>query len=260
MSMFQASGTTGEDRYPSVFSYCADYARARGWQAPRLLSVGCSRGDELITLRRYFPDADIWGIDISERAVCASQRTVADHKGRVLRADVMDIAEVAGAARFQMIFGMTVFLRSQHAGTFNPFDIFIAGTSGLPDIRRVFPFEEFDAAMRRLDGVLVNDGLLVLVNSSYRFHDTSLAPRYEPATDRRVRLSGHWWKYDRGGTRLDYRPLPRLLSRVGRAVLVRSVLIALKAMRLDRRNRWLTYWLPRQSFYRYCVFRKLRAA
>jgi len=60
--LFQPYSTTRADRYPVIFRFVRD---ALG-DAPslRLLSFGCSSGEEVWTLRRYFAAAFIKGIDI----------------------------------------------------------------------------------------------------------------------------------------------------------------------------------------------------
>ena len=75
-NLFQPYGTTFVDRYPRIFTFVKD--QLANTAAPRLLSFGCSTGEEVFTLRRYFPQAEIVGIDINPRSIahCRKQLTI----------------------------------------------------------------------------------------------------------------------------------------------------------------------------------------
>src|SRR6202041_1232264 len=51
---FQPYRYTLPDRYPWLFRFAA--AALEGREERKLLSFGCSRGDEVLALRRYFPN------------------------------------------------------------------------------------------------------------------------------------------------------------------------------------------------------------
>jgi hypothetical protein len=59
---FQPYTHTLPDRYPWLLKFAR--ANLGDIASPRILSFGCSRGDEIFTLRQYFPHADIKGIDV----------------------------------------------------------------------------------------------------------------------------------------------------------------------------------------------------
>ena len=60
----QTSPDTSEDRYPVLF----DLASKLAPDAERILSFGCSTGEELQAIRRRFPDAEIVGAEINPRS------------------------------------------------------------------------------------------------------------------------------------------------------------------------------------------------
>ena len=60
--LFQPYATTVERRYPHIF----EFVRIKlGNHPARILSFGCSTGEEVFTLRKCFPAATIKGIDIN---------------------------------------------------------------------------------------------------------------------------------------------------------------------------------------------------
>ncbi|GEM_PF-3630399 len=67
---FQYSTVTADNRYPRIFAFVRDQLADR--DRPRVLSFGCSTGEEVFSLRRYMPAADITGIDINPWAISLS--------------------------------------------------------------------------------------------------------------------------------------------------------------------------------------------
>jgi SAM-dependent methyltransferase len=64
---FQPYNHTLPDRYPWLFDFAA--AALEAVSSPRLLSFGCSRGDEVFSPRQRFPKAAIKGVDIDPRNI-----------------------------------------------------------------------------------------------------------------------------------------------------------------------------------------------
>ena len=65
--LHQRSTRTAMDRYPRIFSESRDYFGNQ--KKLKILSFGCSTGEEVMTLRRYFPNAVIVGAEINRRAL-----------------------------------------------------------------------------------------------------------------------------------------------------------------------------------------------
>jgi SAM-dependent methyltransferase len=160
---FARDSATRRDRYPLAFQF------ARRWLGDkddlRILSFGCSSGEEVLTLCSYFPSAAIKGIDIEPRRI-ALARTVA-----IGRADIT--FEVAGTAAhepagiYDAIFCMAVFR--------DPV-LDLPGTS-----RVVGPltFEAFEAEVGELVRCLKPGGLLLAAHSNFRVSDTRAAAQLE---------------------------------------------------------------------------------
>jgi SAM-dependent methyltransferase len=69
---FQPFNDTRIDRYPVIFRFVQT---ALGRDNPvRILSYGCSTGEEVFSLRHYFPRATIKGIDINPANIAVCQR------------------------------------------------------------------------------------------------------------------------------------------------------------------------------------------
>lgn len=152
----QADSSTWPDRYPALFS--AAQALLRDRPHARILSFGCSSGEEVVTLRRYFPDAAIVGAEINRHLL----RTC---RGLPLDGNVTFVtpsaAALAAHGPFDAIFCMAVLTRRPHE----------VERRGLTDISAFYPFELFSGTVRELASQLTEGGLLIIEHALYRVDD-----------------------------------------------------------------------------------------
>ena len=104
---FQAETASREDRYPELFAECQK--RLAPLLNPRILCFGCSTGEEVFTLARYLPQAEITGVDINPWCLKQCTRTNRNDRLRFLH---RNSAEFARADGFDAIFCMAVFQRT----------------------------------------------------------------------------------------------------------------------------------------------------
>jgi predicted O-methyltransferase YrrM len=160
----QTAPFTWLDRYPELFNMAAALAP----EARRILSFGCSTGEELISLRRHFPDADVVGVEINSRSrAIARRKTAADERTTVLAPE-----EVKDP--FDVVFALSVLQRDPK------------GIAALVEARHLaarYPFARFNQAVRSLTERLRSGGLLCVTNALYRVEDSSVAAELEPVAD-----------------------------------------------------------------------------
>ena len=156
----QTTPFTCEDRYPEIFDLAARLAP----EAERVLSFGCSTGEELVALRRRFPGSEITGSEINPRSRRIAQRRVAIDR----HTSVVGPKMVTGP--FDVIFAMAVLQKEPHK----------IMDMGVKDLSAFYPFERFDSAVRGLAEMLSDGGLLCVANAHYRVEDSSVASRFEP--------------------------------------------------------------------------------
>lgn len=156
---FQPYPHTLPDRYPWLFASAA--AHLEGIAAPRLLSFGCSRGDEVFSLRRVFPGAVIHGIDIDagniDRCLARADRAASRQLTFKTAADTRD----EPSAHYDALFCLAVLCHG---------DLAVSGA------RRADPllhFEAFEAVVGDFARCLKPGGLLFLHTTSFRFRDTA---------------------------------------------------------------------------------------
>jgi SAM-dependent methyltransferase len=161
---FQPYATTSANRYPEFFTFVRD---ALG-DAPdiRLLSFGCSTGEEAFSLRRLFPQADITGIDINPYNIkVANSRRLDDDRMRfICRGSV----EEEASASYDAIFAMAVF---RH-GDLN---------DGPISCRHRIRFADFNRHATELARVLKPGGFLAFCHANFRFSDPTAGAGFMPA-------------------------------------------------------------------------------
>jgi SAM-dependent methyltransferase len=163
---FQLSGDTEDDRYPEIFRFIRE--RLGDESGRRLLSFGCSTGEEPLTLRRYFPRADIDAIDINPYRIRACRKRL-----RQIGGDPRLSFTVAGStahlpdASYDAIFCMAV-LRQGGLQLGPP-----------PRCDHLIRFATFETIVEDFARCLKPGGFLALKFSNFRFRDTAASAGFE---------------------------------------------------------------------------------
>jgi SAM-dependent methyltransferase len=163
--LFQPYDTTSIDRYPRAFRFVRD--TIDDGMDHRLLSFGCSTGEEVFSLRRYFPVATIKGIDINPRniRVCQAERV---RRGDDPRLSFTLAGSAAGEADafYDAVFAMAVFRHGD-----------LGDRPERCDHR--LHFVNFEHVIGELARSLKPDGLLAIRHANFRFSDTVSAAGFE---------------------------------------------------------------------------------
>ena len=163
----QGPNRTALDRYPEIFAAAA----AAAPDAQRILSFGCSTGEECVTLARYFPNAQIVGTDINPVNLLKARK----HRSERIRFVYASDRILTGFGGFDAVFCMTV-LR----------------TWKRKRIAEFYPFDRFAERALFLESLVRPNGLLVIYRATYRFGDTPHQWAYEAipvaATQKKIYL------------------------------------------------------------------------
>lgn len=162
---FQPFNDTLRDRYPEIFSFVQSQLGAAG--KLKILSYGCSTGDEVFSLRRYFPSATIKGIDINRANIAICRRRLKQLPDPEISFTTARSANAEPSASFDAIFAMAVL---RH------------GSLGLPGVTRcdhLIRFEDFARAVADFERCLKPGGLLIIRHSNFRLCDAPAGQRFE---------------------------------------------------------------------------------
>ena len=157
----QTGPYTWLNRYPVLF----DLATELKPDARRILSFGCSTGEELISLRSRFPAAEIVGAEINPRSRAAAKRRLAADA----RTTVIPPESIGGS--FDLVFALSVLQRDPHG---------LKNEMPAKHLAARYPFARFDAGVRSLVACLRPGGFLVVTNTLYRVEDSSAAVELKP--------------------------------------------------------------------------------
>jgi predicted O-methyltransferase YrrM len=188
----QTAPYTWLERYPELFDQAARLAP----DARRILSFGCSTGQELVSLRRRFPHAEIVGAEINPRSRAIARSMIAgDPLTTVLAPRRIERS-------FDLVFALSVLQRDPRG---------VAAEVEARHLAALYPFERFDAAIRSLAELLASGGLLCVDNALYRVEDSSVAGALDPVGDspsmHRTLLGPHGRRLDGATAKTIFRKL-----------------------------------------------------
>lgn len=152
--LLQTFHNTGVNRYPEIF----DFVQSALPSPERVLSFGCSSGEELLTLKSRFPEAQLFGTELSTEML---QRAVSlVPSARIAHS----LDEFSG--QFDLIFAMSVLCRWPE-----------------PHPQGPLPYSDFEDAVHGLAGRVRAGGYLVIANASYNanpvLEELSFSPAHE---------------------------------------------------------------------------------
>jgi SAM-dependent methyltransferase len=168
---FQTYSYTLPDRYPWLFQFAAE-SLVKSTDL-RLLSFGCSRGDEVFALRKYFPTAFIKGIDIDPGNVAYCQSRMPLELPPTMSFATARGVEAEADASFEAVFCLAVLCRGDLTAT--------NAQSSSPG----FLFEHFEIIVADLARCVKPGGLLFLLTTNFRFCDTATAAYFDTVLEAR---------------------------------------------------------------------------
>lgn len=179
----QLTSSTKINRYPEIFEDTKQYFEEQKVN-PKILSYGCSTGEECFSLVSYFPKAKVKGLDINKVNLKIARQKNAHNNIEYIFSNAKNLKQQKPV---DLIFCMSVLCRWED-------------TKDKANSSDIYPFSKFESTLMELDEVLEKGGLLVIYNSNYRFSDTGLYSRYKPL--KTYANNGFVHLFDKNGDRL----------------------------------------------------------
>jgi len=172
--LFQTNPLTAPNRYPGIFGFVREQLSAQ--PNPRLLSFGCSSGDEVFSLRQYFPQASIKGVDINPAniALCRARHA---REGRDPLIEFQCGNSAAGEVRdsYDAVFCMAVFQRPE-----------LKADRSVASCEPHLCFADFERTIAGLVACVKPGGFLVIRHSMFRLADADSARDFRAVFSRPV--------------------------------------------------------------------------
>lgn len=162
----QTTQLTWYNRYPEVFQTCKAYFDEKGNRDIKILSYGCCTGEEVMSLREYFPEALIVGAEINRRSLEICRERKLDGKVKFVESSYKNIVE---HGPYDAVFCMAVLQRLPHQVT----------EKKISSLKKMYPFDKFEKQVAELDEYVANDGLLIIHNTQYDLRDTRFSKYYK---------------------------------------------------------------------------------
>lgn len=164
-NLFQPYPTTQINRYPRIFSYVSE--RLSNTATPRLLSFGCSTGEEVFTLRQYFPFSEVVGIDINPYNISVCRKRLKRSGDTRILFKLAGSTEAEKESVYDAIFCMAVLRHGK------------LGASDAKHCDHLIRFSDFERTLTDLCRCLKPGGYLIIRHSNFRFSDTEIASGFE---------------------------------------------------------------------------------
>jgi hypothetical protein len=160
-NILQLANTTHYNRHEDLFLFTQKYFGKSS--KIKILSFGCSTGEECFSIRNYFRDAIIMGCDINKKSLSLAQKKNKDNK---ISFFLNKGNQIVNEKYFDLIFANSVLCKQ-------PEDKIV------DNLESLFSFKQFNSIIKDLDSVLSINSLIVIRYSNYKFEDTSYAHKYQ---------------------------------------------------------------------------------
>lgn len=157
----QFSNFTIPNRYPDLFKMAQKHFATI--DKPKLLSYGCSTGEEIASLKSYLPNSICVGVDINAWCISQAEKKYGQSDVQFLHSLSLEFELMTD---FDVIFCLAVFQnpKNRHEKERNV---------------SAYPFAQFEAQLMDLDKKLKSGGLLFLDHYDFNFFETCLMPHYK---------------------------------------------------------------------------------
>lgn len=160
-NILQLASTTEYNRHEDLFKLSQSNLGKES--KIKVLSFGCSTGEECFSLREYFPNATIIGCDINKDSLHIAAKRNKDNNIEFI---ISNNSNLHKYKYFDLILANSVFTKQPEDKVIN-------------NISKLFPFNQFNEITQTLHSLINRNGLFIMRYSNYKFEDTLIAHKYK---------------------------------------------------------------------------------
>lgn len=185
-NIFQEASTTELNRHPDIFSFLKVKYKDKNI---KILSFGCSTGEECVSINKYLPNASILGIDINKKSLAKANQ---NNSNQNISYKYCEPNEISNLGEFDVVIAISVLCKHPEAEYLN-------------NLSKIYPFKRYEDMVHKLDSVLKEEGLLIIRSSNYIFSDTKTSKKYQLIKNSKARKPKPFPKFNSKGFReIDY--------------------------------------------------------
>ena len=159
-NIFQEASTTEFNRHPDIFNFLKVKYKNENI---KILSFGCSSGEECMSLNKYLPNASILGIDINKKSLAKAKQ---NNRNQNISYKYCEPNKISELGEFDVVIAISVLCKHPEATYLN-------------ELTKFYPFERYEEMVNKLDSIVKVDGLLIIRSSNYIFSDVKISNKYE---------------------------------------------------------------------------------
>ena len=185
-NIFQEASTTEYNRHPDIFDFLKIKYKDKNI---KILSFGCSTGEECVSLNKYLPNASILGIDINKKSLAKAKQ---NNSKQNISYKYCEPNEIINLGEFDVVIAISVLCKHPEAIYLN-------------ELTTIYPFERYEEMVNKLDAILKEGGLLIIRSSNYIFSDVKISNKYELIENNNARKPKSFPKFNsKGLKKTDY--------------------------------------------------------
>ena len=185
-NIFQEASTTEYNRHPDIFNFLKEKYKDKNI---KILSFGCSTGEECVSLNKYLPNASILGVDINKKSLAKAKQ---NNSRQNISYKYCEPNKISNLGKFDVVIAISVLCKHPEA-------IY------LDELTKIYPFERYEEMVNKLDTIVKENGLLIIRSSNYIFSDVKISNKYKSIENNNARKPKSFPKFNSKGFRkIDY--------------------------------------------------------
>lgn len=181
--IIQTASTTFHNRHPDLFNFLKEKYQN---EEIKILSFGCSTGEECQSVSEYLPNATIIGAEINLSSLKKAKK---NNQNPLIKFVYSDKKTLEENGPYDVILALSVLCKNPEA-------------EHVKDISKLYTFNQYKETVEMLDTLLKKNGVLLIRSSNFRFKETNIYSKYKVINYDKIRNPIHFPKFSKDNLRI----------------------------------------------------------